>query len=179
MAERRRKRTAFEPAATLFAGDAQPTAPAKRPLSTALGASFVLMRAIVGVLWLLAFALVWRDIVAEEGWPREVADVGLVIVLVTGGVSVLVLLLLGWLIWRGGNLARVLVMLGLTLSILTAAISYFVNGEEITVQTTLVTVALDILVLLALSSRDARAWARRPRDRRSPRVPVEAAPVGA
>ncbi len=54
-------------------------------------------------------------------------------------------------------------MLGLTVSIITAAVGYFANGEEITVRTTLVTLALDILVLLALSSRPSRAWSRRPR----------------
>lgn len=175
MAERHRKRTAFEPAVTLFSGEAQPAVPTKRPLSTALGATFVLLRAVVGVLWLFALALLWGDIAAEEKWSRELSDIGLVVVLVVGGLSALVLLVLGWLIWRGSNFARVLVMFGLTLSILTAAISYFAGGEEITVQTTLVAVALDILVLLALSSREARAWAR---VRRSLRVPLEPAPTG-
>ena len=51
-------------------------------------------------------------------------------------------------------------------SVASAAIGYFANGEEITIRTTLLTLALDILVLLALSSRDARAWARRPRRRK-------------
>jgi hypothetical protein len=79
---------------------------------------------------------------------------------------VLVLTLFAWLIWRGSNTARVITMSVLTISIATAAVSYFSLGEQITVQTTLLTVALDILVLLALSSREARAWARRPRSSR-------------
>ena len=72
-----------------------------------------------------------------------------------------------------GNLARVLVMCGVTLSTITAASSYFANGEQITIQTTLLTVSLDILVLLALSSRDARAWARQPRSASARRTNVK------
>ena len=44
------------------------------------------------------------------------------------------------------------------------------KGEvEVTIRTTFVTVALDILILLALSSRNARAWARLPRRTRRTR----------
>ncbi len=157
---RERKRAAFEPAAALLGGDAQPSAPARRPLSTALGAVFVMLRALTGVLWLVAFALFWRDLAAELEIPRDASEVALITVLVVGGIFIVVLLLLAWLFWRGCNFARVLVLLGHTLSITTAAIGYFTAGEEITIQTTLLTVAFDILVLLALSSRDARAWAR-------------------
>ena len=49
-----------------------------------------------------------------------------------------------------------------TLSIVVSWLDY-VAGQEITIRTTLVTLALDILVLLALSSRAARAYAQRPR----------------
>lgn len=163
MTEHVRKRSSFEPATALVGRDAPLAASAKRPLATTLGAVFVMGRAVVGVLWLAAFALVWGDLAAEEGIDPEIAGILLAWVLGAGGVSVVVLVLLGWLIWRGSNTARVLVMLGLTMSITVAAIGYFAEGEEITIHTTLLTVALDILVLLALSSRDARAWARRPR----------------
>ena len=80
-----------------------------------------------------------------------------------GVIAALISLTFAWSIWRGSNLARVLMMCGVTISTISAATSYFVNGEQITIQTTLLTVALDILVLLALSSRDARVWARMPR----------------
>jgi hypothetical protein len=59
-------------------------------------------------------------------------------------------------------------MIFATLSITAAAIDYFADGADITIRTTLVTLALDILVLLALSSRAARAYARRPRPRARP-----------
>lgn len=163
MSDRTRKRSSFEPAATLVGREQPVPAAAKRPMATILGSVFILGRALVGVLWLLAFALMWGDLAAEEGLDGEVTAILTGWVLGLGGFGVLVLLLLGWLIWRGSNTARVLVMLGLTLSITVAAIGYFVEGEEITIQTTLLTVALDILVLLALSSREARAWARRQR----------------
>ncbi len=169
MTERRHeqhlKRSAYEPPIALLGGDAQPAAPAKRPLSTTLGAVFIVLRALTGALWLAAFALLWGDLADAVDVPSDEAGVVLAVVLVVGGVFIIALLLLGWMIWRGSNFARVVVMLGLTLSTGTAAISYFANGEEINIQTTLLTVACDIIVLLALSSRDARAWSRRSRTR--------------
>ena len=51
------KRSATEPAATLIELE-QPAAPAaKRPMSTTLGALFVLGRGLAGLLWAGAFAL--------------------------------------------------------------------------------------------------------------------------
>lgn len=163
MTERVRKRSSFEPAAALLGRDAPLATSAKRPLATTLGAVFVMGRALVGILWLVAFALIWGDVAAGAGLDSETTGILAACILGAGGFSVLLLVVLGGLIWRGSNTARVLVMLGLTMSITVAAIGYFAEGEEITIQTTLLTVALDILVLLALSSRDARAWARRPR----------------
>jgi hypothetical protein len=55
------------------------------------------------------------------------------------------------------------VMLFATINITIAAIDSFTGDTEVTIRTTFVTVALDILILLALSSRNARAWARLPR----------------
>ena len=74
--------------------------------------------------------------------------------------------MLAVLVYFGNNAARLAVMIVATLSITLAATDYFTGGEDITLRTTLVTLALDILVLLALSSRAARAYARRPRPKR-------------
>jgi hypothetical protein len=161
------KRSAAEPAGTLIELE-QPAAPAaKRPMSTTLGAMFVLGRGLAGLLWAVAFALSWPDLVASEKIDADAAQIVFWIIMGAILVGVLALLLLAWAIWRGSNFARVLVMLSLTVSIITAAVGYFANGEEITIRTTLLTVSFDILVLLALSSNDSRAWARRGR---SPRV---------
>lgn len=154
------KRAAFEPAQALFRPEDPRSGPKQRPISTTLGALFVIGRAVVGAIWVAAFVIQWIDFARDEGIEAEVTAVVLTLVGVVGGVGIIILLLLGWLIWRGSNAARVVTMCGLTLSIITAAVGYFVQHQEITIHSTLLTVAFDILVLLALSSRDARAWAR-------------------
>lgn len=163
-----RKRRANEPIEVLLtqtegAAALVPT----RPVSTKLGALFVFGRGIAGLLWLGVFLLAWPELAAEAGVDEDVRVPVLWLFLSVGLLFSLVSLLIAWFIWRGSNLARVLVMCGVTVSTVTAAIGYFVNGETVTIQTTLLTIALDILVLLALSSHDARAWARKPRPKRA------------
>lgn len=160
----RRKRAANEPVEVLVARDieSQPTTHA-RPHSITLGALFVFGRGIAGLFWIGAFLLAWPSIADEEKITADERPFVFWLVLIIGAIAALTSLVFAWSIWRGSNLARVIVMCGVTLSTITAATSYFANGEQITIQTTLLTVSLDILVLLALSSRDARSWARRPR----------------
>lgn len=159
-----RKRAANEPVEVLVARDAEfPAESRARPLSTTLGAFFVFGRGIAGLFWIGAFLLAWPALADEEHVAADERPFVFWLVLSIGVLAALTSLVFAWAIWRGSNLARVLVMCGVTLSTITAASSYFANGEQITIQTTLLTVSLDILVLLALSSRDARAWARQPR----------------
>ena len=105
----------------------------------------------------------------SEKIDAEAAPIAFWLIIGAVVIGVLALMLLAWAIWRGSNFARVLVMFSLTFSIITAAVEYFANGAEITIRTTLLTVSFDILVLLALSSNDARAWARRGRGARGAR----------
>ena len=159
----RRKRAASEPVEVLVTRDDESrSASSPRPLSTTLGALFVFGRGISGLVWIGAFLLAWPEIAAEAHVTAEERPIVFWLVLSIGVLAALSSLVFAWSIWRGSNLARVLVMCGVTLSTITAASSYFANGEQITIQTTLLTVSFDILVLLALSSRDARAWARQP-----------------
>jgi uncharacterized membrane protein len=65
------------------------------------------------------------------------------------------------LVYRGVNWARMLVLVIATLGIVLAAVDVGAGGEAITLRTTLLTLSLDILILLALSSRSARAYSRR------------------
>lgn len=156
-----RKRYAVEPVEALLGrGDIEGPRPPKRPASLTLGAVFVFFRAFAGLLWIGALWLFWSEIRREVN--IEGTDEALVLWLIVGLslFGVLVLTVLGVAVLRGSNLARVLVMCGLTFSITMTAIGYFLSGEQITIQTTLLTVALDILVLLALSSREARNWVR-------------------
>ncbi len=163
-----RKRPANEPVEVLLSRtEGGPADLSERPLATTLGALFVFGRGIAGLLWIGGFALVWPEYAAEEHVPTDIRTLMLWVIVCIAVPAALISLVLAWSIWRGSNTARVLVMFGVTISTLTSAVGYFANGEKITIHTTLLTVALDILVLLALSSRDARAWARRPRRRRS------------
>ena len=161
-----RKRFAIEPPEALLAREPAAAPNAKRPISLALGAAFVFGRALASAFWFAAFALIWPEFATELELDSYESAVVFWTLAIFNILAVLVLLLFAWLIWRGSNTARVITMSVLTVSILTAAVGYFAAGERIAVDTTLLTVALDILVLLALSSRDARAWARRPRSRR-------------
>jgi len=170
------KRAAFEPPAEL----ARPVAPPsdmRRPTATSAGAALVVLRALAGVVWLISLAMQWRGVLSEEfddvidvqlsGDELDaVTDAGLAIVLVFGGVIILVELVLAVLVYVGLNWPRIVVMVLSTLSISGSFAAWWVGDQEITLQTTLLTLSLDILVMLALSSRAARAYARRPRRRR-------------
>jgi hypothetical protein len=167
------KRPAFEPPAELAARIVPPP-DMRRPAATAFGALLVVLRVIAGVVWLLSLALQW-DRVVEEYLAAEIeqglldaqgVDALLVTLLVVGGFVLAIDLAFAVLVYFGNNVARLAVMILATLSITVAAIDYFSGGEDITIRTTLITLALDILVLLALSSRAARAYARRPRLKR-------------
>ncbi|KZE39593.1 hypothetical protein [Microbacterium sp. T32] len=162
------KRAAFEPIAAPVARD-----PAmRRPIATVAGGVLVLLRALSGIVWGLAVAFdlpPWLQVVAgaADGSGAEptlaLSDLGIGVGVFFGilGVITLVQAVFGILLLRGSNVARVIVMLVSTSSIATAFVGWWELGQEITVGTTLVTVSLDILVLLALSSRDAAAYARR------------------
>ena len=169
------KRAAFEPPGEL-ARPVTPPSDMRRPAATTAGAALVVLRVLAGVVWLISLAVQWRGVISEEfddvtdvqlsGDELDaVADAGLTIVLVVGGVILLVELVLAVLIYLGLNWPRILVMVLSTLSISGSFAAWWVGDQEITLQTTLLTLSLDILVMLALSSRSARAYARRPRRR--------------
>jgi hypothetical protein len=162
-----RKRAAFESPARL----ARPLAydPAMpRPAATVAGAVLVLLRVLSGVLWLVTVTLDWRSIANEvqadiDGVALTAEEIawGLGFFWVALGLVLLIEVVLVVLILRGSNIARVIVMFLSVGSIATAFVAWWVQGQDIRIGTTLLTLALDILVLLALSSRNAAAYARR------------------
>lgn len=165
------KRPAFE-SPVVLAEPVTPPAAMRRPAATSFGAVLVVLRVVAGIVWLIALALQWDDILqdGEVALDLPSSEAGTVdaLLLVIVGVGVVVLLIeigLAVAVYFGSNAARLTVMIFATLSITISAIDYFGEDAEITLRTTLVTLALDILVLLALSSRAARAYARRPRSR--------------
>lgn len=168
-----RKRAAFEPLAAPV-----PVDPAmRRPVATVAGAVLVLLRAVAGVLWgaTVVFGLPsWMRAVAGaangsaiEPDTLTLSDLDVGFGLFAGVLATIfvVQVVFGILLLWGSNLARVAVMLISVVSISAAFTGWWQLGEEITVRTTLATLSLDVLVLLALSSRDAAAYARR-KDRR-------------
>ena len=165
------KRPAFESPVVLAEPVASPAA-MRRPAATSFGAVLVVLRVLAGIVWLIALALQWDDILQDGeialDLPPEDAgavDALLLLIVIVGVIVLVVELGLAVGVYFGNNAARLTVMIFATLSITISAIDYFGEDAEITLRTTLVTLALDILVLLALSSRAARAYARRPRPR--------------
>ena len=139
----------------------------RRPATTVAGACLVLLGAVVSVLSMVDIATNWhtylKSIVLEIGGAVPTPDVvnaSLAVILGVIGVTAVVELVCGLLILRGSNAARVLVMIVSAISISAAFVSWWARDQEITLQTTLLSLAVDILVLLALSSRSAAAYAR-------------------
>ncbi|MFD6056093.1 LssY C-terminal domain-containing protein [Agromyces sp. NPDC060279] len=167
------KRAAFEPLTRLAERDAERAALARvqrRPVATSLGALLIVVRVLLGVIWLIGLSIQWPtilrdlDLVADGVSEAELSSFLLGTILVGGAIVLLAELVFAWLVFRGSNWARITVMVVAILSTLVSAVDYFGGDAEITIRTTLLTLAVDILVLLALSSRSARAYARRRRE---------------
>ncbi len=160
------KRPAYEPGALLLSPVRyDPDMP--RPATTVAGSLLVLFRVIAGVLILWEVAREWDTFLADAivaepslGSP-DVKAILLGVVLISGSTFLLIDAVLGILIYRGHNWPRVLVMLFSVISISTVFTAWWVRGEEITLDGTFLSLSLDILLLLALSSRSAAAYARR------------------
>lgn len=173
------KRPAFESPVDLVRPPSGPLL--RRPAATTMGAVLVVLRVLAGVWWLLALTFSWNDVLLDDlglgddpdfqalgDDVRDAVSSGILNgVLIVGGVVLAVELLFALLIFRGVNWARIVVMVFATFSIVASFVGWWLGGQEITIHTTLVTLALDILVMLALSSQAARAYARRPRGRAS------------
>ncbi|MEO6531165.1 MAG: hypothetical protein ABIO25_09615 [Specibacter sp.] len=87
-------------------------------------------------------------------------DIVLVATMALGALGVMVYLLLAFLIFRGSNGARIAAMAYSALLVVPTAVAFF-GGEAVTLSINIFGLPLDILVLLALSARTSRLWARR------------------
>ena len=163
------KRPAFEPAARLLRPTGyDPGMP--RPAATTAGVVLVLLRVLAGVVVLVGIAAGWDTLIHSADATIDGLDVtpeatqaALWIVLALSGAVVAADALLAILIFRGHNWPRVIVMLISVFSISSAFVAWWAVGEEITLTGagTFFSLSLDVLVLLALSSRSAAAYARR------------------
>lgn len=160
------KRTAYEPATELLARTRFDPGMA-RPVTTITGVVLVVCRVLAGALVILSLAGGWDLLPIGQGLfidallPSESRELTLGVI-VTGGVAILVVeLVLAFLIFRGLNWPRVLVMVIAVGSISVDFFAWSVRHENVELEGRFVSLALDILILLALSSRDAAAYARR------------------
>lgn len=161
------KRPAFEPAEKLLTPPRyDPTM--KRPVTTVAGAVLVLLRVAVGVVFSYELANRWALTGGEASasingvdLSSDAVQLGLTGIVVVSAVVLLIDAVFAVLIYLGWNLPRVIVMVIAVLSISAAFVGWWAEGQEVTIQTSLLTLALDILILLALSSRSAAAYARR------------------
>jgi hypothetical protein len=169
------KRPAFEPAARLL----EPTGydpDMRRPASIVAGTVLVLLSALAGLVVLIGVVLLWDTLQASlESEDVIEADAGggaaaLVAIVAIAAVGPVVDLVLAAFVFVGRNWARVTVMLFSTLTIASTFVAWWAQGEEITLGGTFVSLAVDILLLLALSSRSAAAYSRRRERPRDPHV---------
>ncbi|WP_082717047.1 hypothetical protein [Microterricola viridarii] len=141
----------------------------KRPAPITMGAVLMCLRVLSGGLFI---AIVFADRAGflhdylfdgKTVTADDLTAAGFVIDILMSvyGVWLLFYLVVAWLVWRGVNWARIAAMLFATVSILVPFAEWWQSGLEITLRTTLLSLALDILILLALSSQSARAYARR------------------
>lgn len=161
------KRAAFESPATLLKPlDRDPHM--RRPSTITAGTVLVLLRIVAGVLVLIGLWLNWPMLVddadailGEDTFTPEEEQLAVWVAITFGAIVLLVELTVVLFLWRGRNWARVLVMIFAVISTSGAFTAWVLREQEITLNTTLLAVGLDVLILLALSSRSAAAYARR------------------
>lgn len=159
------KRPAYEPAARLL----QPTGynpDMKRPASTTAGVALVMLRVLAGIIVLIGFPAIWDAAlhdVTHEGLDAAPEITQLAGWIAIGfGIAVVALdAVFAVLIYLGHNWPRVLVMLVAAISISSAFVAWWSLDQDVTLPGTFLSLSLDILILLALSSRSAAAYARR------------------
>ena len=161
------KRPTFEPAPALLRPTRyDPAMP--RPATIVAGAGLVLLRALAGAIILAGLVNGWDGLLGAVDSAVELlggafVDYGSLrnVALVVGALVLVFQGLLAVLIYLGKNWARVLVMIAATIDIITTFIAWASQQQEITLAGSIFSLALDILILLALSDRRAAAYARR------------------
>ncbi|MCD7102063.1 LssY C-terminal domain-containing protein [Pseudoclavibacter sp. 13-3] len=146
-----------------------------RPVTTTFGAAVLMLRALTSLALMASGALLpdadVHELVAAVGAATlpQAFDARCALVLM-GLVSAVGTSLLALLVLRGSDLARMIVLVFATLSTLIAFASHAAGLPLLPDFSTLVTVTLNILILMALSGRPARAYATTRRERRSART---------
>lgn len=160
------KISAFEVSGMLAPPERNPGMP--RPVTISAGAALVFMRVIAGLIMLVAIWLDWPDIMAaaaeavgEKAMAAVDSDLARGVIMAGGGLLCLIDLVLAFSVWKGRNLSRVIVMILSVISVSSSFVSWWAQDQELTLQSSLLPMGLDVLILLALSSRSAAAYSRR------------------
>lgn len=159
------KRAAYEAPDTLLAPT--PYDPQmRRPVTTITGAALLLLSSVLGILSVVGVLREWNlgllTLGATLDDALDSAAGGDRTLLVTITVVLFVVdALFGVLVFAGLNWARVFVMVFSVVNTSSAFVIWLTRGAELQSQRSLYSLALDILILLALSSRSAAAYARR------------------
>jgi hypothetical protein len=149
----------------------------KRPISIYIGVLLLLLRVVTAIGTAIATALAWKSenltIDDGSGHPLSAGDRELVSAVVLGvvmGVYALVVVIDGLIalfVYRGSNFARFTAMSVSSAIIIGTATAFFAGSQQITLQNGgLVGLSLDILILVSLSSTEARQFSERHRDAR-------------
>jgi hypothetical protein len=166
------RQTPAEPAAALWSPSDRPPSDSRnrRPATTIVGAVFVGARAAAAAL--LAISMVFfKDAhvgslvqpVAGPAVTEAQAELAVTAATVVVLLFALAEILLAWFVFRGRNWARTVAMALSTAAICAQAVDVFHGGPDITLQSNFPGLTLDILLLLALSSKRSRDYALRPR----------------
>ncbi|MGV8882012.1 MAG: LssY C-terminal domain-containing protein [Rhodoglobus sp.] len=131
----------------------------RRPAPVIVAAALIAARAVLLVVFgLIAYGS--NEFVVEFEKSGITAQEGLAVTIGTLAVFAVIQLIFGVFVVMGSNVARVIVLFVSTVSIITYGIDFVTGGSQLSQQTNLVSLAIDILVLLALSSDRSSRWAR-------------------
>lgn len=139
----------------------------KRPSAMWIGSLLMLARSVSGIAAIVVIVTSWQSFAqtisidlngTEMG--RPFADLALWVFVGIYAGSQLFYIALAIIVFLGQSWARNLAMAYATINILFAFGNYLLNGAEITFKTTLLSLTLDILILMTLSSASAREYAR-------------------
>lgn len=135
----------------------------RRPAPLIVGFVLLLARALTSLLVVAAIAVGWSSFRSEIEVSGVSPDDALWLVVIAYSVLAVGELVLAWLVFSGHNWARLLTM-AISAVVLAGQAALWADGSvPITFRSNLVGVSLDILLILALSSERALAYARRRR----------------
>lgn len=158
----------------------------KRPISIYISYLVMIVRGLVGLISIIGVFAGWADSVnsividlpsGNAVESTQFADAVLWFIVGVSSVTFVGYLLLAHLMFLGFDWARFVAMTLSLFAVLLVAIEYAQNQQSVTLATGLVNLSVDILVLFALSSSDARDFAIRRRDLRRARRQLARAPL--